>query len=53
MTLGGYVLRRLLALVPIVLPIAGWRAGKKRRVIVWTLLVVLYVTLRGLEGVVR
>lgn len=40
---------RLLALIPVVTPVAGWRAKKTRRVVAWTLLAALYLVLRVLE----
>ena len=42
---------RWLSLVPPLAPWLGWRAGRKRTVIGWACLIVLYVSLRTALGV--
>ena len=37
---------RIASLVPVVLPVAAWRAGKLPGVVTWSVLLLLYVGLR-------
>ena len=45
------VKHRFWAVIPLLAPVLAWRDGRRSSVFVWVVLVVVYVVLRGLEGI--